>query len=213
MLVARAVFIKLTKAVLVGTHLLVEIPDLHVQLFNLVSQRLLHWVCVEETLNLLFTEQELFLDQVFHIKVAVNHCLKKLCEVGRLAALTIVIIHTDRLKLSVDAFFLWVNNFVLVTRGHIIEVLLVPIDPVFNLDDLLRAVDHIVVSARTWVDFQVGPDHGFLEQEAGQDLLHNLVLHVQDLRHNQTFVAVFTLVSELRHLLLECTRLNIPSLL
>ena len=69
------------------------------------------------------------------------------------------------------------------------------IDSVAHLDDFLGSVDHIVVSAGAHLDLQVGPDDRFLVKESGQDLLLQLVLHVEYFRDDEQLITVVTLVS------------------
>ena len=86
------------------------------------------------------------------------------------------------------------------------------VDTVAHLDDLLCAIDHVVVPTGSRVDLEVGPNDGLLEKQACKDLLHDFVLHIEDLGKSEELITVLSLVSELRHLLLESTRLNVPRL-
>ena len=80
---------------------------------NLLAESLLDGVRVQETLNLLFTEEELFLDHRLHVGVAINDSLQELCEVGTLGLLAVLL----GPRVGVNARFFSVNRLVGILGG------------------------------------------------------------------------------------------------
>ena len=84
-------FILLSQAILVSSVGFVQYLNLNMKFLNLLTESLLDGVSVQETLNLLFTEEEFFLDHGLHIGVAINDSLQELCEVGTLGLLAVLL--------------------------------------------------------------------------------------------------------------------------
>ena len=91
-----------------------------------------------------------------------------------------------------------VDRLVLVTRGKVSASGQQLINLVLDLDDLRGGVDNItIVGTGTRVDLQICPNDSLFVEKGSQDLLHNLVLHIEDLgnyMHLVTFIALLAKV-------------------
>ena len=91
-----------------------------------------------------------------------------------------------------------VDRLVLVTRGKVSASGQQLINLVLDLDYLRGGVDHItIVGTGTRVDLQICPNDSLFVEKGCQDLLHNLILHIEDLgdyMHLVTFISLLAKV-------------------
>ena len=190
--VALIVLLLLFQTLIVKAILLLKLLDHLIEHLDLLSKRLLNRVGLQEACNFLLREEVLLLDKRLHVAIAIDDGLNELCEVVALATVTLL---TFVRECRVVACIFRVDRLVSVPLWEVALRSHELIDSVAHLDDFLGGVDHIVVSAGAHLDLQVGPDDRFLVKESGQDLLLQLVLHVEYFRDDEQLITVVTLVS------------------
>ena len=200
----------LCETLIVCSVVLFELSYLKIELLHLFSECRLDRIRINEALDLLLREQELVLDQSLHVRIALDDRFEQLREISPLRLLTFGLVLS---RGRVDTWLISRNLLEVVPRWEIAwRVGQELINLLLYLHYLRRGINNIaVVATSAWINLQICPNDSLFVEEAGQDLLQELVFHVEDFRDNLNLVTAFALLTQIGHLLLHELLLQVPA--